>query len=159
MIGADVVRRLRSPVSTLRGRGRVLLAAVGVFVGVGALYGGVNLIVDAEGFGMEASWLEGTPFSDYTVPGIALLVMIGGGMLVAAGLAVLGSEYAAIAAVVMGVTTLGFLTVETFVIGYEGSRQLPLVATITVAALVLVGLGWHELGMPPRPCKRGERDG
>lgn len=121
------------------------LAAIEAFVGIGAVYGGINLIVDAEGFGVERAWLDGSPFSSYTIPGLALLVVIGGGMLAAAALAVRGSGLAAAAAVMMGAITLAFLVVETLVIGYQGADQIPLVAVIGIASLALIGLGGRTL--------------
>lgn len=41
------------------------------------------------GVGIQQGWIEATPFGDYVIPGIYLLVMNGAGMLVAAGLTVL----------------------------------------------------------------------
>jgi hypothetical protein len=137
----------------LGGPARALLVAVEGFLGIGALYGGWNLLSDAEEFGMEASWLDGTPFPDYTIPGVVLLVVVGGGMLAAAALAAAGSRYAGLAALAMGITMLGYLAVETLLIGYQGARQVPLVATVASAALVLVAVGWSSVRLPkgPRP--------
>ncbi|HEY3429783.1 MAG TPA: hypothetical protein VGK39_03835 [Cyclobacteriaceae bacterium] len=43
--------------------------------GVGALYGGWNLITHPDGSSIQLSmqWLEHTPFEDYLIPGIVLL--------------------------------------------------------------------------------------
>jgi hypothetical protein len=137
--------RLHLPSHGLRARVRVLLAAHELFVGVGALFGGYNLMADAEGFGVERSWLEGTPFPDYTIPGLVLFVVIGGGMLVAAALALVGSRYAALAALVIGVTLIGFVAVETLLIGYQGSQQIRLLVVVGVPALVMVAIGWRAV--------------
>jgi len=128
----------------LSGRERVLLVALELFVGIGAIYGGVSLVTDAEGFGVEESWLDGTPFTDYAVPGSVLLV-IGVAMLAAALLAVIGSRLAAHAALVMGVVQLCFLVVETLLIGYQGGQQITLVAVIAASALVLAVVGGRAL--------------
>ena len=128
----------------LSGRERALVVALELFVGIGAIYGGVSLFTDAEGFGIEESWLDGTPFTDYTVPGSVLLV-IGVGMLGAALLAVIGSRLAAHAALVMGVVQLCFLVVETLVIGYQGGQQAVLVAVIAVSASILAVIGGRAL--------------
>jgi hypothetical protein len=147
----DVASRRRHA-TRLRGRTRTIVAALELFVGVGALYGGYELLVDAERFGMETTWLEGTPFPDYTVPGLFLVVVIGGGMLLAAGLAVVGSRHAAPVAFWMGVTLLDFLVVETLVLGYQGPEQAALLASMGAAAAGLTAVGWRAatpLGRAP----------
>ena len=122
-------------------RERLLLAAVELFLGVGALYGGIELLTDAVGFGLKEAWLDGTPFPDYMIPALFLLVVIGGGMLAAAAIALAGSKRAAAAALGMGVVVLAFLVIETVSIGYHGATQLPLLVTTAVAAAALVIFG------------------
>ncbi len=70
-----------------------------------------------------------------------LLVVIGGGMLTAAALALSGSGWAAPVAVGMGVVVLAFLVIETTVIGYHGATQLPLLVTTALPAMALIVLG------------------
>jgi hypothetical protein len=120
---------------------RLALAALELFLGVGAVYGGIRLLTDAERFGIEKSWLDGTPFDDYTIPGLVLLAVIGGGMLAAAVLALAGSEWAALAGFWMGAILLVFLSVETIVIGNQGSAQVPLLAVCGGSALTLIVIG------------------
>jgi hypothetical protein len=124
--------------------------AVELFLGIGAVFGGWSLLADAEGFGMETSWLDGTPFPDYTIPGLTLLVVVGGGMLAAAALALLGSRWAGPAALVMGTVMLGFLAVETLAVGYQGWQQVPLVALVSLGATILVAVGARSVRMPQR---------
>jgi hypothetical protein len=142
----------------LSGRERALLVALELFVGIGAIYGGVSLLTDAKGFGVDESWLEGTPFSDYTIPGIGLLA-IAAGMLSAAVLAAAGHRRAAQAALTMGVGQLGFLVVETLMLGYQGRQQAVLVAVIAVSALIIAMVGGRArarpaLGVDPRDHDR-----
>lgn len=63
------------------------LLIVGWFNLVSALAGGVGLIA-ANGLGMPMRWLAGTPFDSYVIPGLILLVIIGGTQ----ALAVLGQH-------------------------------------------------------------------
>ncbi|MFN8108723.1 MAG: hypothetical protein U0Y82_02600 [Thermoleophilia bacterium] len=114
--------------------------AIALFVGIGAIDGGISLLVDAEGFGVRESWLHGSPFSDYTVPGLVLLVVIGGGCTALAALAVLGRRATRPAALAMGVILLCWLGVETLVIGFHGAWQLVLVGVIGLCALALIVL-------------------
>lgn len=121
-----------------RVRRRSAIAALELFVAAGAVYGGVNLLADAEAFGMRTEWLHGSPFPDYTVPGIALLAGIGGGMATAAVLALRGNRTAPAAARLMGAALLVFLAVETAVLGYRGIMQVVLLVAMGVPALVLL---------------------
>jgi hypothetical protein len=131
-------------VAPLSRRARLLVAGVAGVVGVGALYGGVRLLVDAEALGVRESWLEGTPFPDYRVPGVVLLTVIGGGMLVTALAALRRSRHAGIAALAMGVALVVWGVVETLTIGYQGTGQLVLLAVFVVApALPLLVIGWR----------------
>jgi hypothetical protein len=113
------------------------------FVGLGAVFGAYELLRDAEGFGLEESWLAGSPFPDYTVPGLVLGLVIGGGMIAAAVAAALGSRYALPAALAAGVTLLAFLAVETLVVGYHGPAQVRLLAVIGACGTILALVGWR----------------
>lgn len=45
---------------------------------VGAIGGGIGLVADpVNNIGMPVSLLEGTPFTDYLIPGLILLVVVG----------------------------------------------------------------------------------
>lgn len=131
-------------------RTRVLLIALEASVAVAALMGAIGLIADSEGFGAKQSWLDGTPFSDYTIPAIILFAVIGCGMLVAAMTAAVSHRYATLAAFCMGATLLVFLAVEAAVIGYQGGTQLVLLAIVGIPALVLVALGSPAVRDPAR---------
>jgi hypothetical protein len=76
-------------------RTRRLLVAIESIVGLGALYGGVELLRDAEGFGARRAWLAASGLPDYTIPGLVLAVVIGGGMLTAAAITAFAGRYAA----------------------------------------------------------------
>jgi hypothetical protein len=120
---------------------RLLLGGLEAFIAIGALYGGIRLLVDPEGFGLKQAWLAGSPFSSYTIPAVFLLVMIAGGMIAAALLALWASELAALAGFSMGVTLLAFLIVETWVIGFHSATQIPLLVSTGMPAGALVALG------------------
>jgi hypothetical protein len=136
---AHLGRRVLSPLAP---RARLVLVGVAGAVGVGALYGGVRLLVDAEALGVRESWLEGTPFSDYRVPGVVLLTVVGGGMLVTALAALRRSRYAGVASFAMGGALLVWGAVETITIGYRGTGQLVLLGVFVIApALPLLVIG------------------
>jgi hypothetical protein len=117
-------------------------------MGVAAVAGGYGLLADAEGLGLRESWLHGSPFPDYTVPGLVLLVAIGGGMLLSAALALSGSRLAPLAAVVMGAGLALWLVIETAIIGSQGPEQVALLLLCGAAALLLLHDGFARLRRP-----------
>ena len=135
------------------GRSRWAVVAVALAMGVGALFGGYGLLSDAEGLGLEEAWLRG-PFDDYTVPGLFLLVVIGGGMLALAVLGAARSRWSALGALAMSAVLAAWLVIETAVIGYRGAAQLPLLVLCGGSAAVLLLLGGRRLRRPRSPRLR-----
>jgi hypothetical protein len=133
--------RVRRPLAESRppGRFRRLVAAIEIAVGIGAIYGGYGLLSDAEGLGAKRAWLDGSVFSDYTVPGLILLAVIGGGMLLAASVTLLAGRWAPLAAGVMAVVLALWGVIETATIGWRGVAQLLLVAVFVAAPAVALG--------------------
>ena len=123
-------------------RTRRLVAGIEAIVGLGALYGGFELLHDAEGFGVKRAWLAGSVFPDYTIPGLVLAVVVGGGMFVAAALTLVGGRHTATAALAMGLVLLCWGIVETVTLGPVGGAQIALLSAFVVApgvALTLFG--------------------
>ena len=58
---------------------RIFSIAILILLGIGAVYGGVTLIIDPTGelLGLPLEVLDLSPFSNYLIPGIILLIMIG----------------------------------------------------------------------------------
>ena len=104
------------------------------------MYGGYSLLSDAEGLGAKQAWLEGSVFPDYTVPGLFLLVVIGGGMLAAATVTILAPAYAAWAAAIMAAVLVAWGSIETVTIGWRGVPQLVLVGAFVAAPALLLGV-------------------
>ncbi|HET9919912.1 MAG TPA: hypothetical protein VFQ30_08735 [Ktedonobacteraceae bacterium] len=64
---------------------RIALFVIEVFVGLGAVLGGVGLLTGAIPFMiMPVELLQGTPFNSYMIPGLVLLVVVAGSFLFAA---------------------------------------------------------------------------
>jgi hypothetical protein len=110
---------------------------VELLMGVGAFYGGASLLRDAEGFGVKRAWLEGSPFSDYTVPAL-LLLALGCGMIGTALLAARDSRMGGTATRIMGALLIVFISIETAVIGYHGGSQTVLLAVCGASGLALM---------------------
>jgi hypothetical protein len=56
-----------------------LLLALLLFLGIGGLFGGGMLIIRPDGtlLGMQAGWLDHSPFNNYLFPGLVLFVING----------------------------------------------------------------------------------
>jgi hypothetical protein len=114
--------------------------SIEVFMGLGAIYGALELLHDAEEFGVRAAWLHGSPFPDYTVPAL-LLLALGCGLLMAAVLVASRHHRSTLATTMMGALLLVFIAVETAVIGYHGGSQSLLLGICGGSGLTLVVLG------------------
>lgn len=58
---------------------KTLLIILQALLGIGAIYGGVTLIISPSGelLGLPISMLEAAPFKDFLIPGIILFIVLG----------------------------------------------------------------------------------
>jgi hypothetical protein len=125
---------------------RIPLVLLEAFVAVGAIGGGLCLLTGAFNFrqGIPLVWLAGTPFSDYTIPGLILLIVVGGGMLIAAATQFVQREWAVLLSAAMGLIMIGWIIVEVAIIDrYEQAIVPPTVVQqvlFPVLGLVIFGL-------------------
>ena len=71
-----------------------LLFALHVFVGIGAVYGGLAAIISPqEPLGITVEALKYSPFSNFLIPGIILFVVIGLGNIISALMFYFKSEF------------------------------------------------------------------
>jgi len=103
-------------------RVRIAVFALDVCVGLTAIAGGVGLLTGAIPFSL--AWLKGSPFSDYTVPGLALGLLVGGCSLFAAATILGGREVGVLASAGAGLLMMGFEVVEVVVIDRFGGSWL-----------------------------------
>jgi hypothetical protein len=80
------VARLSSPAGVQPGQKWLRRALIGLelFTGIAAVGGGILLIAGPSTMLPPVEYLRSSPFTSYTVPGIALLVLIGGSNVLAA---------------------------------------------------------------------------
>jgi hypothetical protein len=114
------------------------MGAIELVMGIAAVLGGLGLLRD--GSGLEVAWIEHTLLPSWTIPGILLIVLVGGGMLTAAAVTLRVRALAAPAALAMGLVLLAWLAIETLMIGWHGGPQLPLDILCGGLAAALVGL-------------------
>jgi len=114
---------------------RYSLGGLLAFGALNAFGGGYYGLSGAEGVPTE--WLEGSPFPDYFVPSLILLVVVGGSFLIAAIAVVAGLRIARRAAFAAGIVVLGWLAVQLTIIGYVSWMQ----PTTAIAGVLVLLLG------------------
>lgn len=97
----------------------VVLGILQVFIGLSGLAGGVGLIVEPSGafWGLPQQWLRGTPFSNYLVPGVVLLLVVGLGSLLGAATTFFRYPYAPEMAIVLGGLLIVWIIAQVMWIG------------------------------------------
>jgi hypothetical protein len=108
--------------------------------GLPAIPSGIQLA--RTGMGMDTGWISHSLLPDYTIPGILLAVLIGGGMCVSAVLTLRRPPETGPLAAVMGVLLLVWLAIETLIVGWHGGPQAvldPVYAAVGVALVVIGG--------------------
>jgi NADH:ubiquinone oxidoreductase subunit 6 (subunit J) len=94
---------------------RILLVVLDGFLGLTAIAGGVGLLAGINA--PSTADLAGSLFSDYTIPALALLVIVGGAGVVSTVMTLRKHRYAALASGAAGVVILIFEIVEVLAIG------------------------------------------
>ena len=94
------------------------LGALQAFIGLGALAGGYGLVSDPSGnaLGLPSSFIEGSPFSDFLIPGLFLLIVNGFGSLVGAFLSFTRRRYAQEIAIALGAILVLWIVMQIIII-------------------------------------------
>ena len=116
---------------------RIALVVLEAFVALSAVAGGIALLTGTFAQGIPVAWLQGTPFSDYTIPGLVLAIVVGGGMGVAAVTVFIHREWAVLISVVAGIFMVGFEVVEAASVDSKAGNGLSLMAGLQVFYFVL----------------------
>lgn len=119
-----------------------VLAALVAFQGLSGTAGGFGLIADPTGraIGLDPAWLDGSPFSDYFVPGVILLVVLGIGPLLAAMGILRRLAWAWPASLLVGAALIVWIVVEVAIVGYIAQPPLQAIYGAIGAAIVGVAL-------------------
>ncbi|MBE3561070.1 MAG: hypothetical protein IMW89_17885 [Ktedonobacteraceae bacterium] len=124
---------------------RIMLAVLEVLIGLLAVGGSVAILMGVMDQWLPVAWLQGTPFTGYTIPALILLIVIGGGMLLAAATIFVQREWAVLISAAMGLVMVGFEIVEALIIDryVVGEALVPTIgqqALYFVLGLVILGL-------------------
>ena len=119
----------------------ILLTLMVAFLALTAVAGGAALLTGDISPGPEL--LAGSPFNSYLIPGLALLVLVGGSALVATVMLLVRHPLGVAASAVAGVMIMGFEVVEMLVIGSPAglARNLQ-VFYFTLGLLITALAGW-----------------
>ena len=117
---------------------RIVLLVIEAFVGLSALGGGIAILQGVVfGFVLPLAWLAGTPFSDYTIPGLALVIVVGGSALLAAATVFIEREWAVLVSVLAGLLMAGYEVVEAVSLDSKVGNALPTVLELQLLFFVL----------------------
>jgi len=108
-----------------RGRVRSLLIGLDTFIGVGAVIGGIAMLIQPDGslVALSLTWLGGSRFDDYAVPGAALIAVIGLPFLLAAYTTAGGSLWGGPLSLLAGALLVAWIAVQVAWIGYHTVMQ------------------------------------
>jgi hypothetical protein len=124
--------------STMTHKGiRIALLVLEAFIGLTALGGGSGLLRGTFDQVLPVAWLAGTPFSNYTIPGLALVIVVGGGALIAAATVFIQREWAVLVSVLAGLLMAGYEVVETVSLDSKVGNALPMVLGLQLLYFVL----------------------
>jgi len=130
---------------------RTLLIALDAFLAVTAIAGGIGLLTGV--IAAPLALLQGSPFGSYIIPGLALLVVVGGSALVATVLMIRRHALGTVLSGAAGAMIIGFEIVEVLVIGSEPgvARNLQIfyfAFGLAMAALALWGWTTEHTAQP-----------
>ena len=119
-----------------------LLITCMIFQGISGVFGGLGLILDTTGetLNIPLSWLEGSPFTNYLIPGLILFFLLGIlPIYIATGL--FGNRFLYWRlSLILGIILLIWILVEIIIIGYQPNPPLQLVYGILGVLIVALTL-------------------
>jgi hypothetical protein len=137
------------PVTQERRGTRIALVLLELFIGANAVWGGIMLMTDS--WKLDQEWLDNTPFDSWFVPGLALLVIIGGTQLAAAASLLARRPYAQAASLAAGWVLIGWIIVQLAWLQVFHPVMQP---AMLAAGFLVVALAWRlsSGGRPGRPA-------
>jgi hypothetical protein len=130
---------------------RVILIVLTLFLTVTAFLGGIALLAGLNAPPVEM--LQGSPFHNWTIPGLGLTLIVAGSALFAAILLLRKSKYALLFATTAGVIIMFFEFVEALVIGSPaGAARVMQISYFGLGTLIVVaamGMWFLELISAP----------
>jgi hypothetical protein len=135
---------LAIPRPQLRPAGKACIALL-AFLGLGAMGGGLMLVSDPDGSGMQwnVSMLAGSPFSDFLIPGLILAGLFGLGSIATIALGLVRARVAPFVAFALGCGLMIWIVVELAVI-----KELSFLHPVMFITGLLIALSSWRWGWP-----------
>lgn len=137
----------------LRNIARIVLILSVAFLSLTALAGGIGLLTNLMAPPLE--YLQGSLFTSYLLPGLSLMVIVGGSALAAMILLLRRHPLSQLAAILTGVMIIGFETVEIMIIGALAgvARGLQVFYLCLGMEIIILGSGLQEFDRSHNPSK------
>lgn len=119
---------------------RQILVVVELFIGLTAVAGGFALLVHWIEFPIEL--LYGSPLNSYDIPGVVLMVVVGGSALVAAFTVQRHHPWAPELSVLAGMIAIAWIAVEVAIVGLVGPVLQGLYFALGLAIILLAARLW-----------------
>ncbi len=131
----NATEKIQEKVSTEKKLAKVFIIILLAFAALNAFGGGYYAMAGAEGVPTE--WLEGSPFSNYYIPGIFLFFVVGGSFLAALLSVIFNYRHAKMITIGSVVIVYIWLLVQLMIIGYVSWMQ-PVTASVALLILFLI---------------------
>ncbi len=117
-----------------------LLIVLVVFQGVSGVVGGIGLIADPSGKNLEIpiDWLAGSPFSNYLIPGIILLTILGMYPIIIFMGLLKRKYWAFVSTKLIGFVLIIWIATEIIIIGYHAEPPLQLIYGLLGLVIILL---------------------
>lgn len=148
---------MKTPATSDHRAERIGLAVLDGFLGVTAAIGGLCLLLGVPFVTPPTDYLAGSPFDSYTIPGLALLFLVGGTSLLATVLVVRRAPLGPLVSGLAGLMILIFEAVELVVIGFTGLLAIYVLLGFLILALAVRLLAvdaTHGLWQPQHQAAR-----
>lgn len=119
---------------------RILLLLSTGLISLTAVGGGLALLSGMEGDRFPLAWLNGTPFSDYTIPALLLIFAVGGSATIALIMNLVNLQRGISFSLTAGFILVGFITGEIILLKQEPPGP-------SVIELFYAGLGLLTIGL------------
>ncbi len=125
---------------------RVILIILTFFLSIAAILGGITLM--ANFYAPPVEMLQGI-FASYTIPGLALSLLVGGSALFAANLLLRKSGYALVFTATAGIVVMFFEFAEVLIIGSPvgPSRDMQIIFFVLGTVIEIASIGSWFLGL------------
>ncbi len=118
----------------------IVAAALLLFNGIGALYGGWSLMAYPDGSNLQLpiEWLEHTPFSDFLIPGIILFIANGLCSIFVFATLLIKHKKAPLLVMAQGVILMGWIVVQILLV----QKYHPLQLILGTVGVAILATGW-----------------